>query len=107
MADYIVSPPIEKKIPVTRGCDRAFTIQRTDTDGSSLDFPAGVSVYMWIDIDPANPLKVDAVVNGSYAAFFLDSQVCDQVKSTRWRIVLDQGNLETPVMIGRFERHDG
>lgn len=107
MSDYVVSPPVEKKIPVTRGCDRSFTMRRVDENGDSVSFAEGMSVYMWVDLDPDDPLKVDAVIDGAEAAFVLDSELCDQVKNTRWRIVLDQGDLETPVLIGRFERHDG
>lgn len=108
MADYIVSPPAEKIIPVTRGCDRAFTLQRVDSSGNPTDFDAGTTVYMWIDIDAASPTKVDAVVSGSSAAFVLESTVCDQVKNgARWRAVLDQGDLEVPLLVGRFERRDG
>lgn len=108
MSDYVVSPPVEKLIPVTRGTDRSFTIRRVDSNGNPVPFNAGTTVYMWIDIDPANPTKVDAVVEGSAAAFLLDSSVCDQLRNgARWRAVLDQGDLETPLLVGRFERHDG
>jgi hypothetical protein len=95
-------------IPVTRGCDRSFTIQRLDTGGSAVSFDAGSSVYMWIDIDRAAPTRVDAVVSGSTAAFVLDYTVCDLVRTgTRWRIVLKIGSSELPLLVGRFERHDG
>lgn len=107
MTDYLVPPPQSGVIPVTRGCDRAFTIQRVDTTGNPVSFPAGVEVYMWVDVDPA-PIKVNAVVSGSNAAFTLQSEVCDLVKNNgKWRAVLDSGDLETPLLVGRFERRDG
>lgn len=107
-APYLVQPPQEMIIPVTRDCDRAFTIQRVDSNNAPVNFGAGVTVYMYIDIDNSAPTKVDAVVSGSEAAFVLDSTVCDLVKSrTRWRIVLDQGSLETPLLVGKFIRNDG
>lgn len=108
MSNYIGAPPVTKKIPVTRGCDFSFTIQRVDTDGQPLNFAVGTTVYLWIDIDRANPTRVDAVVSGSTAAVTISDAVCDQVKnSTRWRAVIDQGDLEVPLLVGRFERNDG
>lgn len=108
MTDYVVSPPQERTIPVTRGCDRAWSIQRVDMDGDPVDFDEGTTVYIWIDIDPADPTKVEAAVSGSVAAFVLESTVCDLVRNNaRWRIVLDRGELEIPLLVGRFERRDG
>ena len=108
MTDYIGSPPGIKKIPVTRGCDFSFTIQRIDAEGEPTNFEAGTAVYLWIDIDRTNLTKVDAVVSGSTAAVTISDSVCDLVKnSTRWRAVIDQGDLEVPLLVGRFERNDG
>lgn len=108
MTDYIGAPPAEKLIPVTRGCDRSFTIQRTDAQGNPLNFDAGNTVYLWIDIDKSNPTKVNAVISGANAAITISDTICDAVKTgTRFRAVLDQGELEIPLLVGRFERHDG
>jgi len=108
MTDYICAPPLERVIPVTRGCDRSFTIQRLNSAGTAVNFDAGSSVYMWVDVDRAAPTKVDAVVSGSNAAFTLDYALCDVVKTnTRWRIVLKVGTSEFPLLVGKFERHDG
>lgn len=108
MSEYISPPPSEKLIPVTRGCDRSFTLQRVNIDGNPVNYAAGTTVYMWIDIDKTAPTKVDAVVNGSTAAFTIPSTTADLVKTgTRWRAVLDQGDLELPLLVGKFERHDG
>lgn len=108
MSEYIGAPPAQKVIPVTKGCDRAFTVQRTNPTGTPVNFDAGTTVYMWIDIDRANPTKVDAVVSGSTAAFTISDTICDQVRSgTAWRAVIDLGDLEVPLLVGRFERHDG
>lgn len=105
---YIGSPPQERIIPVTKGCDRLFTIQRLDAQDAPQNFEAGSTVYMWVDIDKTNPTKVDATVSGSTAAFAIQSTVLDLVKSTtKWRIVLDVGTTEIPLLVGRFERHDG
>jgi hypothetical protein len=106
MSDYIGVPPLEKIIPVTKGCDRAFSLRRVDGDGEPVDFDEESTVYMWVDL--ATPVKLDADVDGSLAALVISDVVCDQVsKGTRWRVVLDQGELEVPLMVGRFERHDG
>ena len=107
-ANYICAPPAERVIPVTRGCDRAFTVQRVSSTGAAVAFDAGTQVYMWVDVDKAAPTKVNAVVSGSTAAFALQSTLLDLVKdSTRWRIVLDVGESETPLLVGKFERYDG
>jgi hypothetical protein len=108
VTDYIGAPPAENLIPVTRGCDRAFTIQRTNSSGTPVNFDSGTQVYLWVDIDRTNPTKVNGVVSGSTAAITISDAVCDQVKTgTRWRAVLDVGDLEIPLLVGRFERHDG
>ena len=107
MTDYVVPPPTAKVIPVTRGCDRAFTIQRVDTNGNPVNFSAGTTIYMWVDTESGTQ-KVDATVAGSTAAFVLESTVCDKVRNNaRWRAVLDTGDLELPLLVGRFERRDG
>jgi hypothetical protein len=107
VTDYLSPPPLEKVIPVTRGCDRSFTLQRVNTSNTPVNF-GNVTVYLKIDIDKAAPTTVNAVVSGSTAAFTIPDSVCDQVKTgTRWRAILDQGDLETPLLVGTFERHDG
>lgn len=108
MTNYLIPPPVEKVIPVTRGCDRLFTVERKNEAGESTNFATGSAVYMWIDIDKTAPTKVDAVVSGSQAAFSIQSTVLDLVRTgTRWRIVLDVADTETPLLVGKFERHDG
>ena len=108
MAEYIGEPPQEALIPITRGCDRAFTIKRVDPSGAAVNFGSGTTVYMWVDVDRTNPTKVDAAVSGSTAAFHIQSTLLDGIKTgTRWRIVYDQGDLETALLVGRFERRDG
>jgi len=108
MADFIGQPPAEKLIPVTKGCDRSFTIQRVDQSGAAVNFGSGTTVYIDIDIDKANPTRVNAVVSGSMAAFHIQSTVLDLCKSgTRWRVIFDQGDLEIPLLVGKFGRYDG
>lgn len=107
MTDYLVPPPASGVIPVTKGCDRAFTIQRVNSTGTPVSFDPGVEVYIWVDLEPT-PVKVNAVVSGATASFVLQSTVCDLVKNNgKWRAVLDSGDLETPLLVGRFERRDG
>ena len=108
MTDYLAPPPIEKVIPVTKGCDRSFTLQRVNSSGTPVNFGAGVTVYLKIDIDKTAPTTVNATVSGSTASITIPDTVCDQVKNgTRWRAILDQGDLETALLVGTFERHDG
>lgn len=104
---YLAPPPIEKIIPVTRGCDRSFTLQRVDADGDPVNF-GDVTVYLKIDIDKAAPTTVNATVSGSTAAITIPDTVADACKTgTKFRCILNQGELETPLLVGRFERHDG
>lgn len=107
MKSYVVSPPVEKVIPVTKGCDRAFSVRRVNDAGSPTNFDAGTTVYMWVEVG-SSPVKVDATISGSNATFVLDSALCDQVRNgAKWRAVLDKGDLELPLLVGRFERRDG
>lgn len=95
-------------MPVTRGCDKLFTLERRDADGVPQDYESGSEVYMWVDVDRDDPTRVDAVVSGSQAAFAIQSELLDQVRNgMRWRIVLDVGSVEIPLLVGRFERRDG
>ena len=108
MADSLAAPPAERLIPVTRGCDRSFTLQRVDPDGLPVPFADGTSIYVQIDIDKSAPTRVDAVMSGATAAIIIPDSVCDQVRTgTRWRAILDQGDLDTALLVGKFERHDG
>lgn len=106
--DYITPPPEAKLISVTRGCDTSFTVRRVDGNETPVNFAPGTAVAVFIDIDKAAPTRVDAMVSGADAAITIPDSVCDQVKTgTRWRAVLDIGDSETPLLVGRFERHDG
>lgn len=108
MSDYIGNPPLEKLIPLTRGCDYSFTIQRTDEDGEPVEFDPDTEVYLWLDIDKENPTKVDGFVSGSTAAITIPDSVADEARNgCRWRAVLDVGEREVPLLVGRIERHDG
>lgn len=101
------APPVSRSISITRGCDQDFTLQRVEGDVLT-DWGEGTTIYMWIDIDRTNPVRVDANVSGPYAVFSLQSEVLDQAKTgTRFRCVLDFGDTEIPIFVGRFERHDG
>lgn len=109
MATNLVNPPQQFVIPVTKGCDRAFTLNRKDNAGASVDWDA--DVYIDILIDPEDPERVTATVTDSAAAFRIESDICDAVtNSTVWRIVMSQPGsptLETPVALGKFKRFDG
>ena len=108
MTDYLAPPPLERIIPVTLGCDRSFSLQRVDSSGAPVNFGAGVTVYLKIDIDKTTVTTVNATVSGSTAAITIPDNVCDRCKTgTRWRAILDQAGQQTPMLVGRFERHDG
>lgn len=103
---YAVPPPVERLFSVTRHCDLAFTIRRVD-GGVPVDIAEGTTVAMYIDIDRADPTKVDAVISGSDADFVIDAAVIAAARTgTRLQVVID-GNVDTPLLVGRIERHDG
>lgn len=105
-AKYLRKPPKQWVLPVTRGCDQVVTLRRRDQAGELADWES--SVQMVIDIDRANPTVVSADVDGVYANLIISDEVCDQVKNTtRWRIVMSNNGIETPISVGTFERHDG
>jgi hypothetical protein len=108
MTDYLIDPPIAKLLPLTKGADRAFSVQRVHpTTGDPLNYDAG-TVSMWIDIDPAAPTEVQATISGAVASIRIPSTVCDLAPSgTRWRIVWTDGTDDTPIVVGRVKRHDG
>ena len=107
MTDYLIDPPIEKLLPLTRGADRAFSVRRVDTSGDPVNYGAG-TVSFWIDIDPTDPTEVEATISGASASLRIPSTVCDLARSgTRWRIVWTDGTDDIPIVVGRVKRHDG
>lgn len=105
---YLYPQPLAKVIPVTLGADVAFTLQRTNTGGTPVNFDAGSQVYLQVDLDKSNPTKVQATVSGSTAAIRMDYTVADQCKnSTKWQVILKNGTNETALLVGKFERNDG
>ena len=104
--NYIGKPPKQWIIPVTLGCDKAFTVRKRDAAGQLVNW--GGQVYIEIDINKLVPTRVSAVVAGGLATFTIQSTVCDLVKQgTRWRIVMQVNTAETALAVGTFERHDG
>jgi hypothetical protein len=104
---YLTPPAAQYIIPVTLGAGTAFTLQRVDGSGNPLNYDVGTTVTMALDI-PTAPTTQPATVSGSSAAFQISNTVLDLVKTgTRWRVVMNADGLEIPLIVGRFERHDG
>jgi len=102
----IGTPPQKWVIPVTKGCDRRFTVRRRDSEGDLTNWSA--DVVMVIDVDADTTVEVDAVVNGANAEVVLESATCDQVDaSSRWRLLMADDGVETALAVGTFSRHDG
>lgn len=107
MAEHVIAPPAARVLPVTAGCDRAFTVQHAPA-GQLTDFPAGATVRIAIDIDRDNPTIIDATVERCNAAIRIPANICDQVRTgTRYRVLLDLGSVELPLVVGTFQRFDG
>jgi hypothetical protein len=109
MTEYINPVLPNKKIVVTRDCDRTISIRRRDELGVETNWDA--SVYILIDIDRTTPTRIDGVVAGSLASIRMESTVLNSVRNgTTWRVVMSQASTptyETAVMVGSFERNDG
>jgi hypothetical protein len=109
MTDYIGDELAPKIIRVTKGADRKFTIRRKDTNGDPVDWDA--DVYLSIDIDKTAPTRIDADVTDDLAVLRIESTVVALLKdSTTWQAIMSQAGvptLETPLMVGTFERQDG
>lgn len=102
------NPPPKFTISVTLGADRVFTVNRVDPQGNPVNWDATVS--MVIDIDKANPTKLEATITGNQAEMLIPRTVADLVKpTTRWRLVMTDSVTEriTPITVGNFERDDG
>jgi len=109
ITDYLTPRLENKKIPLTKNCDRVFAISRKDSVGDPVDWDA--EIYMLIDIDRASPTQVDAVVVDELATIRVEADVADLCRTgTTWRVVMQQDTdptTETPLLVGTFERNDG
>lgn len=107
MPDYLLSPPTEATVPITAGCARAFTIENRDTNtGQRIDYPPDAGVT--ITIDTPTPTILNAVVQAYNAAITIPAAVCDTIRTnTAYRVTLNLGALQTPLLAGRFIRYDG
>lgn len=106
---YLVAPPPEYLVPVTRGADLDFTLRRVDGSGNSQNWDA--DLYIDIDIDKTAPTRVHAVVTNELAVFHLESATLDLTKTAmKWRTIASISGTPTDeiaVAVGTFERHDG
>lgn len=106
---YLVPPPPEYLIPVTKGADLDFTLRRVDGSANPQNWSA--SLHMSIDIDKLAPTSVNAVVTNALAVFHIESAVLDQTKNgMRWRVIVSIAGTPTDeiaIAVGTFERHDG
>jgi hypothetical protein len=109
MADYVNAKLPNRVIPLTKDCDAKITIRR----GTTLvpEDWGSVSVYMLIDIDKANPTKIDATIVDSLATVVIEAATANTCKTgTTWRVVLSTPgtpSFERPLLLGTFERNDG
>lgn len=104
---YLVPKLANHVIAVTRGADRVFTVVRRDAAGDPVDWDASLA----LTVSTSTPITVAATVDGSAAVVRIESTVCDQVRTgTMWQLVMSQSGvptLETPIMVGTFERNYG
>lgn len=104
---YLVDKLPNYELPVSRNAERAFSIQKVDTDDNPVDFNPGDTVTMWVDIDRTDPTPIEAVIDGSVAAFVIPTSVTSVVKNnTTWQIVLNE-DTAIPMLVGTFDRNDG
>lgn len=109
MTSYVAAKLPNRVIPLTRDCDRAVALRRTDEDGDPVNWDC--DVYMLIDINRSDPTRVDGVVSGSLATVKVEAETANQCRSgVTWRIVASSDgapSTESPIMVGTFERNDG
>lgn len=104
MAGYTGPIPSSMIIPVTRGCDAGFSIRRVDENGDPQDWDSAIKIV--VGIDALNPTEISCLVNGPLATILIPSTVADLAKNvTMWQLIAD-GDIDTPLLVGRFERHD-
>lgn len=108
MTDYVTPKLPNRVIAVTRGADAVFTCRRRAA-GTLIDWDA--TLFISIDIDKAAPTRIDAEVTGPNAVVRIESTVADQTRTgMTWQVLVSQASsptLETPVLVGTFERNDG
>lgn len=108
MADYLVPKLRNRIIPLTRDCDRAFSLRRKNTSGDPVDWDS--EVYILID-HRGKQIRVNGVVDSDLATFRIESEVANQLKTgDTWRVVSQQSgdpSRESALMVGTFERNDG
>jgi hypothetical protein len=111
MPTYMVAPPQQFVIPVTRGADQEFSVNRVDTSNNPVNWNA--AVFIAVDApDPDFPTMISAVVTGNQAVLLLPMSLNDQCNvRTRWRLYMQttngSGPLTIPICVGHFERDDG
>lgn len=109
MSSYIAPKLPNRLLPVTKGTDRVISIQRLDGDGIPQHW--NCNVFIDIDIDKTSPTRIVGEVTDDVAVIRIESIIADQCKnSTTWRAVMSEAGdptLETPLMVGLFERNDG
>ncbi|GFG83397.1 LtfC-like domain-containing protein [Mycolicibacter algericus] len=98
-------------VSLTRNADCMFTIRAIDPDTSQ---PAdwNCDVWVYVGLPGGKEQKVVATVTGSDAVVRIESEVGNQVKEgAAWQAVRSLPgsplSLETPLMVGSFERADG
>lgn len=109
MPDYIYGKLPNRVIPLTRDCDWVFGMARKDALGDPVDWDG--SIYMLIDIDRAEPTRIDGEVADENATIKVESEVANLCRNgTTWRVVLSGATdptTEIPLLVGKFERNDG
>ena len=111
MPAYAVAPAQQFTIPVTRGADQVFSVNRVDVNGNPVNWNA--AVYITVDVpDQDFPTTIQATVTGNQAVILLPHTLNDEVNvRTRWRVYMQTGSgptlLTLPMFVGHFERDDG
>jgi len=101
--NYVTAPPAEAVIPLTTNCARAFTLEHRDSAGQRQDWPPGAAVTMQI-----GDTTVPAALSAYNASIVLPAALCDTLRTgDRFQVLLSRAGLDTPLLIGRFARHDG
>ena len=100
---------VNATIPVTRGCSASFSVNPVAIADNGEKFPwtfsDGDEIFMIVSVNSNTVVRIDADGN----TVRIPADICDQCR-TAWstfKIVQVHQGLESPLVVGSFERHDG
>lgn len=104
----LFSPPSKFALPLSKGSDLnvEFLYEDPDNEGSFLNWPVGVQVWLYIDSTPQ--IASQATIIAHRAIIAVQSELTDPVKrGVLWRLVVRNGTVDNVACNGTVIRSDG